>query len=234
MGRGARYLDVADRLAERWSALEPGTLVESEHQLAEEFGVNRLTAREAVRELERRMVVRRVMGAGTFTAYRLDYRISIGGAASFHRNMLAIGHEPGVVVHELAWEGRGASRRLRVERVSSVDGFVATSATDWFVRSVGERIEGRLSDAGSMHAAMLEIGLEPRRRSVQVVVETPPPDVAARLDFSAAPLPTWRVRSVTMNALDDTDVHESDTWMRTDMFALTIELADQRAALNRR
>src|SRR5690606_28552614 len=92
VARSAQYVEVADTLAARWTGLPPGSLVASEHQIADEFGINRLTAREALRELERRMVVRRERGRGTFTAFRLDYPVELGGVASFHRIVESHGH----------------------------------------------------------------------------------------------------------------------------------------------
>ncbi len=224
MAGSAQYIELADRLAARWSTLGPGTLVESEHRLAEEFGVNRLTAREAVRELERRMVVRRVMGRGTFTAHRLDYVVRLGGIASFHRNVEALGHTAETTVVSSSWTGRGERRRLCVERISYVDGFVASSATDSFPQHVGELLEERVADGSSIHDALSALGFDARRRSVQVAVEMPPSAVAAQLEFSSSVMPTWHLLSETVDLPSDRLVHQSDTWMRTDMFAVTVRL----------
>lgn len=230
VSRRPQYLELADELAERWSRLPPGSLVDSEHQLATEFDVNRLTAREAVRDLERRMVVRRVMGRGTFTAHRLDYQVHLGGVASFHRNVEALGHRPSTRVVEKTWVGRGAARELRVQRVSRVDDLVASVAVDVFPRHVGEVLDERLVDDASIHDELSAMGFVPRRRSVTVTVAVPPEPMAEHLDFSASPLPSWRLVSETVDAHTGDGVHRSDSWMRTDMFAVTVRLDDLRSS----
>mgnify|MGYP001816330562 CR=1 FL=1 len=226
MARPAQYIELADRLEERWSALAPGTLVESEHQLAAEFGVNRLTAREAVREMERRMAVRRVMGRGTFTAFRVDYRIRLGEVASFHRTVAEVGHEPSVEVTRRRWLGRAATRRLVIDRIGLVDGFVATAVTETFPSEVGQLVGDAVGAGGSVHEALEAAGHVPRRRSVLVAMEIPEPPLAEALGYGPAVPPTWRVQSVTVDRESGAEIHRSDSWMRTDMFAVAVELDD--------
>jgi len=67
-----RYLEIADRLAAELVGCAPGTRVASEPELADRFGVGRAAARSALQELERRLLVRRVQGAGTFVNRRID------------------------------------------------------------------------------------------------------------------------------------------------------------------
>lgn len=226
MARPAQYIELADRLEARWSELAPGTLVESEHQLAAEFEVNRLTAREAVRELERRMAVRRVMGRGTFTAFRLDYRIRLGEVASFHQTVAEVGHEPSVEVVRQRWLGRAATRRLVVDRIGSVDGFAATAVTETFPAAIGHLVGDEVGAGGSVHQALEAAGHVPRRRSVLVAMEVPVPSVADALGYGPAVPPTWRVQSVTVDRASGEEIHRSDSWMRTDMFAVAVELDD--------
>ncbi|MGB0115024.1 MAG: GntR family transcriptional regulator [Ilumatobacteraceae bacterium] len=225
MTRAPQYVELADVLARRWGALAPGTMVESEHQLAEEFGVNRLTAREAVRELERRMVVRRIMGRGTFTAHRLAYEVRLGGYASFERNVTELGHVPMTTVVGHGWQGRGERRRLVVERVSSVDGFAASSTTERFPVTVATVVGDVVTSGGSIHAALVDAGFDPRRGSVDVAVAMPPAAAIERLGFSSTVLPTWHLVSETTDGPGGPVIHSSDAWMRTDVFAVTVRLA---------
>ncbi|SFO14271.1 regulatory protein, gntR family [Actinomadura madurae] len=62
------YVQVADIIAARIDAgdLQPDRPIPSEARMAEEFGVARLTARRAVRELRDRGLVVTVPGRGTF------------------------------------------------------------------------------------------------------------------------------------------------------------------------
>lgn len=229
VARSPQYLELADLLAQRWSQLAPGTLVESEHQLASEFGVHRLTAREAVRELERRLVVRRIMGRGTFVAHRVEYEVRLGGVPSFHRIVAAQGHQPMVRVAEFGWSGRGADRRFVVERVSSVDGFVAATTTETFPAQVGRRVETAVASGGSIRDALVDAGYDPRRGAVKVAIEMPPPAVADRLEFSSNPLLTWHLESETLDGTTGPVVHTSNSWMRPDVFAVTVRLGDPSA-----
>lgn len=65
-----RYRAVADRLQERIQGgeLAVGSRVPSERAIADEFGLSRMTARQAVELLVRRGVVYRRPGSGTFVA----------------------------------------------------------------------------------------------------------------------------------------------------------------------
>lgn len=67
------YVQVADIIAARIQAgaLAPDRPIPSETRLAEEFGVARLTARRAARELRERGLVVTVQGRGTFVVKQL-------------------------------------------------------------------------------------------------------------------------------------------------------------------
>lgn len=218
--RTAAYLEVADTLAARYVGLPPGTLVDSEHQIAEQFGINRLTAREALRELERRLVVRREVGRGTFTAFRMEYRVELGGVASFHRNVEALGHRVANLATQLRWD----AAELVVTRIAAVDGFVATTGQDRFPEPVAKQIGELIGDGSSIHNALESLGYTPRRQSVHVAVAVPPADVAGRLGFAGSAPPTWRLRSVTVDADLGDVLDRSDGWLRTDMFDVTVQL----------
>lgn len=224
MARTAQYVDLAGTLAARWADLAPGTLVESEHQVADEFGVNRLTAREAFRELERQMLVRRVMGRGTFTAYRMNYLVELGGVASFHRNVEAAGHTATTEVLGESWVETATGRALTLERVGYVDGFVAVAGRNDFPDPVGAQIEGKVVDGVSMHQALEDLGYTPRRSEVTVGLEIPDPATAELLAFSNAVQPTWHVRSETIDTATGTCIHRSSSWMRADMFEVTVRV----------
>lgn len=64
-GRTPRYLAVTDTLRTEVRAAAPNTLLPTEHQLAQRFGVSRLTVRRALGLLERAGLVSRQRGRGT-------------------------------------------------------------------------------------------------------------------------------------------------------------------------
>ena len=88
------YLSLSQRLEEQLAKASPGDPVPSENELARHHKVHRLTARAALQELERRHLVRRVQGRGTFVVRRLDYRISTEGPASFTDIVRSAGGNP--------------------------------------------------------------------------------------------------------------------------------------------
>lgn len=89
-----RYRLIADELECEIAAMAPGSKLDSEHTLMDRFGVGRAAARAAVQELERRLRVRRVQGAGTFVTKRIDYVISRERPPSWHRTVREAGGQP--------------------------------------------------------------------------------------------------------------------------------------------
>ena len=90
-----RYREVADRLQERIQGgeLDPGSRVPSERAIAEEFGLSRMTARQAVELLVRRGVVYRRPGSGTFVApSRIEHTLQ--RLAGFSQQMREQGIDP--------------------------------------------------------------------------------------------------------------------------------------------
>jgi GntR family phosphonate transport system transcriptional regulator len=73
--------------------LRPGERMPSSHQIAEEFAINRMTARRALAELEKDGLLRILHGNGTFVA---DTPISyaIGARVRFDQNLKAVGATP--------------------------------------------------------------------------------------------------------------------------------------------
>jgi GntR family transcriptional regulator len=94
--RGApRYREVADQLQSRIAGgdLGPGQRIPSERAVADEFGISRMTARQAVELLVRRGVVYRRPGSGTFVApARIEH--SLQRLAGFSAQMREQGIEP--------------------------------------------------------------------------------------------------------------------------------------------
>ena len=83
----------------------PGTLIPSERDFCEQFGISRMTVRQALGELVSEGMVVREKGKGTFVAQpRLRQRLT--RLTGFSEDMLARGKQPG-------------ARVLRVERVGA-------------------------------------------------------------------------------------------------------------------
>ena len=79
----------------RWP---PGSLMPSESELVEKFGVSRMTVNRAFRELQLEGMVDRVQGVGTFAAqlYRVSSTLTI---RDLHSEIVARGHTHHAEVH---------------------------------------------------------------------------------------------------------------------------------------
>ena len=90
------YLAAADTLAEQIADQPVGTWLPSEDELAGQLGVSRMTARAALAELERRYLVRRRQGSGTYVSRRVDYTISRRHPPSWSQSVRDAGLTPDV------------------------------------------------------------------------------------------------------------------------------------------
>ena len=125
-----RYREVADRLQTRIQGGEmaPGSRVPSERAIAEEFGLSRMTARQAVELLVRRGVVYRRPGSGTFVApSRIEHTLQ--RLAGFSQQMRDQGIDP---------SGRVLAATLHVPADDAVTDALQLAGGDrtWLVRRV--------------------------------------------------------------------------------------------------
>ena len=88
-----RYYEIEQALRARVADLRPGDVVPSDAELCEEFGVSRMTARNAMQRLQQEGLVRRVPGRGTFVAERPIHR-QAGSLISFSDEMRRKGRRP--------------------------------------------------------------------------------------------------------------------------------------------
>lgn len=105
------YYQIKTRLLEAIEngQLKPGDRVPSERELTERFSVSRMTARQALTELESQGYLFRVQGKGTFVATpKLEQPLA--GLTSFTEDMRRRGLEPGAEV--LAAEEVSAGKKV--------------------------------------------------------------------------------------------------------------------------
>jgi GntR family transcriptional regulator len=88
-----RYYEIEQALRARIADLKPDDPLPSDAMLCEEFGVSRMTARNAVQRLAQEGIVYRVPGRGTFVAEPPVHR-QAGNLLSFTEEMRRRGHAP--------------------------------------------------------------------------------------------------------------------------------------------
>jgi GntR family phosphonate transport system transcriptional regulator len=115
MGK-SQYAEIVDTLVDDLTGCRPGARVASEHEIAARFAVSRAVAGAALRELESRLLVRRVRGSGTFVNGRIDYIISADRAPAWHQAVRAAGAEPHTTVRSITAEPLPADVAGRIQR----------------------------------------------------------------------------------------------------------------------
>ncbi|HEX4689106.1 MAG TPA: GntR family transcriptional regulator [Solirubrobacteraceae bacterium] len=88
-----RYYEIEQALRARVAKLAPGDPLPSDAELCQEFGVSRMTARNAMAPLVQAGIVQRIPGRGTFVAQQPVHR-QAGSLISFSDEMRRRGRRP--------------------------------------------------------------------------------------------------------------------------------------------
>ncbi|MEN3282246.1 MAG: GntR family transcriptional regulator, nutrient-sensing system regulator [Solirubrobacteraceae bacterium] len=227
-------MTVANTLQRELARAKVGERVSSEHEIASRFGLNRLTARAALDELERRYLVRRVQGHGTYVARRVDYRVGPLAPASWSETVRAAGGQPRSelesirarrapvsVARELALGEQ--DRVWLVARRRYVDGELAGCADTYVPVELAPDLPKRLASDGSLTATLTErYDAEPVRGSYRAELQLPPDRIAQRLGLDDRP---WML--LTQGRSDcrrrSRPLELSTVWLRADVFRLVVE-----------
>lgn len=233
-GREVAYQMLADSLAGELASAAPGDRVASENELATRYGVARITARAALQELERRHVVRRVRGSGTFVALRLDYPISAANPPSWSEIVRARGHEPGhevmsirsVPASQVVAAGLGLpprSKVVRLRRRGSIDGDVVSHQTQWLAADLVPELRAALAENESLFEAMVErYGLRPERWWSRAELATVPSGIGEELGLEGRPV-AWFVESANRCRQLGRVIELSASWLRADAVRVRFE-----------
>jgi DNA-binding GntR family transcriptional regulator len=237
----ARYLDIADELASELAACAPGTRVASEPELANRFGVGRAAARSALQELERRLLVRRIQGAGTFVNRRIDYVISRSRPPSWHATVIASGATPRAQtkdVQRIALAAEGVDQlgwpvgtpMYRIERHFFIDDLLASVTQELIPVAAVPDLDIALRSVESVDMVLRQLGgARPVRAWCRASVDIPPVDVLRGLGIEAS-VPVWRIDSISRDAESGRVLLSSSAWTRADAVRVVIELEDVNVA----
>ena len=159
------YVVVADQLEAEIKKLPNGDALPSENELARTHEINRLTARAALEELERRYLVRRQKGRRTVVARRIPYVLESRGAPSWTKSVRKAGSTPRTEIDVVKL--RVAPARVRkalsvakgvplwyVGRRRYVDDDLAAYSETWLVADVVPELGTRFAPEGSMSATL--------------------------------------------------------------------------------
>jgi GntR family transcriptional regulator, phosphonate transport system regulatory protein len=236
MGK-SRYAEIVDSLVGDLAGCQPGERVASEHEIAARFGVSRAVAGAALRELESRLLVRRIRGSGTFVNGRIDYVIAADRAPSWHRAVRDAGAEPRSAVRSVAAEKlpddlaarleRGpGSPAHRIIRQSWINGMPSGWAVEWIPDDVfpdGADVAVRAVE--SLDQVLRQMAkVEPVRAWCRVGMELPPPEIAAGLEIDPG-RHVWLVESVSRDATRRFPIMTSIWWTRPDVVRVIVEMS---------
>ncbi len=230
-----RYREIADELAGELVGRPAGDRVPSEHAITRRYGVGRASARAALQELERRLLVRRVRGAGTFVNRRIDYVISHRRRPSWHSTVSAGGGRPRSLVRDITEFGLPAelAGRLgrpagtpayRLVRQSYIDDLLAAWSHEWIPVDVVTELRLGMNAAESLDEVLRQMGrVCPVRAWCRVSLDLPPETVMQPLELDLRQ-PVWLVESLSRDADSGRPLMCSDTWMRADALRVVVEL----------
>lgn len=225
------YISVANQLEGRIRDLDVGDRVPSENDVVREFEISRPTARAALQELERRFVVRRVKGSGTFVNERIPYPIGHRFPPSVSQTLALSGRTPHwrlVTVSETEPEpcelqafapGR-PGRLIEIGRALEVDGDVIGFGVSKIANAMAPGLRRHLDDISSIWRILdTRYGIRLVRRTVEVSLDTPPHHVGHIIETRE---PTWHLRSVNVDSSTLAVVELGESWIRTDRVAVSV------------
>jgi GntR family phosphonate transport system transcriptional regulator len=237
MGK-SQYAEIVDTLVDDLTGCRPGARVASEHEIAARFAVSRAVAGAALRELESRLLVRRVRGSGTFVNGRIDYIMSADRAPSFSQMVRAAGGEPRSGVRSITAEPLPADIAARLERPpggpahrivrqSWINGMPAGWVIEWIPDDVfPDGADVAMRTVESLDQVLRQMGgVEPVRAWCRVSMELPPPEVAAGLETDPG-RHVWLVESVNRDATRHFPIMTNIWWARPDVIRVIVEMSN--------
>lgn len=235
-----RYRTIEQSLRERIAGLHAGDHLPSDSDLCAEFGVSRMTARNAMQRLAEEGLVRRMPGRGSFVAEPSTHRRA-DRLMSFSREMDRRGRVPSSVV--VAREIRPAGERevtalgvhigdpiVHLQRVRCADGRPVALETAILSGRVSPVVMAADLRDGSLHAALVSAGHQLRRGTATISAEAASAE-DARLLGTERGGPMLVERRVILD-LHGQPVESTESRYPADRYALEVWFDVEDASLN--
>jgi GntR family transcriptional regulator len=225
-----RYREIEHALRERIAARRPGDSLPSDSELCAEFGVSRMTARNAMQRLAEEGLVIRLPGRGSFIAEPPAHRRA-DRLTSFSSEMRRRGRVPTsiVVSREIRPAGRKAAEALRIRetdpivalrRVRCADGEPIAIEATLLVGRLAATVMAADLRHDSLHATLAAAGWVLRRGTATVTAECISKDDAGLLGLPAGG-PILVERRVILDALGR-PVEATETRYAAERYAIDV------------
>jgi GntR family transcriptional regulator len=187
-----RYRTIEQALRERIAARRPGDALPSDSDLCAEFGVSRMTARNAMNRLAEEGLVLRLPGRGSYVAEPPSHRRA-DRLMSFSSEMTRRGRVPSSIIVDReirpAWRSAATDLHIRegepivfLRRVRCADGEPVALETALLIRPTSPAVMAADLRGESLHAVLTAAGFALRRGTALVTAGPASKEDARLLD----------------------------------------------------